>query len=196
VNLRIILMAIGTTAACAAQNLSDRQIANRLASENTRSNAVAKVVAAGNARISVLLAWTQKPPLGVDEYELDIGLADAFAQLGTKEAIPFLIKNIGLNRWRDVNVWLKTPKVIQERLPAVNALISLGPEALNRVIQAYWQMQRSEDRLAAVFVVSRIAAASEVQDPEARNFLTSTITELNIERFWAEEGLKSMTERH
>lgn len=170
--LRILLMAIGTTAACAAQNLSDEQIAIRLASENTRSNAVAKVVAAGNARIFVLLAWTQRPPLGVDEYELDIGLADAFAQLGTKEAIPFLIRNIGLNRWRDVNVWLKTPKVIQERLPAVNALITLGTEALNGV---------------------RIAAASEVQDPQARNFLTSTITELNIERFWADEGLKSTT---
>jgi hypothetical protein len=189
-------MAIGTMAACSAQNLSDQQIANRLASENTRSNAVARVVAAGNARISVLLAWTQQPPLGVDEYELDIGLADAFAQLGTKEAIPFLITNIGLNRWRDVNVWLKAPKVIQERLPAVNALIRLGPEALNGVIHAYWQMRRSEDRLAAVFVVSRIAAASQVQGAEARNFLTSTMTELNIERFWAEEGLKSMTERH
>jgi hypothetical protein len=37
----------------------------------------------------------------VDKHKLYIGLADAFGEMKTREAIPFLIKNISLQRWLD-----------------------------------------------------------------------------------------------
>jgi hypothetical protein len=84
------------------------------------------VIASGEAKVPVLLSWTRTPPEGVNEYELDIGLADVFGQMRISEAIPFLIKNINLSRTGKMNVWLKTASVIETEMPAVSALVASG----------------------------------------------------------------------
>ena len=139
--------------------------------------------------VPLLLSWTKNPPAQVDQHGLFVGLANAFAQLKAKEAIPFLIKNISLQRWiLDMPVWLKTDKVIEERLPAVAALVQIGPDASKAVISEYLTIE-PDDRLAAIFVVARI------RDPEARGFLVSVLGRANMERYWAEEGLKRLDEQ-
>jgi hypothetical protein len=190
VNASVITATIIGSVIVAAQDTSDQELALLLAHTSTRQNAVSKVLASGRDKVPLLLRWTQNTPPQVDKYELYIGLADAFGQLKTKEAIPFLIKNIGLSRWGDVNTWLKSPKVIQERSPAVAALVRIGPEALKALIQAYWEPMLTEDRLAAIFTVSIIAAGTD--DSEARTFLNAALGEANLERTWASEGLKRL----
>jgi hypothetical protein len=120
---------------------------------------------------------------------LYVGLADVFGTLKTAEAIPFLIKNISLDRTRAVNTWLKTPEIIEERLPAVGALVKIGPEACKALIRATWKPMLHEDRLAAIFAVSRIT--SQYKIPEAREFLSSVLASATLERYTAEEGLRN-----
>ena len=166
-----------------AQQPSDLELARSLAKESTRQAVVARIT---NSEIPLLLAWTKVPPAQVDESGLYIGLADAFGQLKAKEAIPFLIKNITLQRWlASPNTWMKTPQVIEERMPAVAALIRIGPEAAKTLIDTPGECITAENRLAAIFVVSRIKDV-----PEARTFLIQALGEANVQRFWAEDGLK------
>jgi hypothetical protein len=170
-----------------AQATDDATLAGLLADETTRQRGVDRIVAARNSVVPLLLSWTKSPPENVDQRQLFIGLADAFGQLRTKEAIPFLIKNISLQRWLEMNIWLKTAKVIEERLPAVAALVRIGPDASRAIINEY-QAIEPDDRLPAIFVVARI------RDPEARGFLSSVLGRANLERYWAEEGLKRLHE--
>lgn len=172
-----------------AQEASDQELARLLANDSTRQSAVDKIVAAGGAKVPLLMSWTRTSPAQVEERGLYIGLADAFRELKTKEAIPFLIKNISLHRWHDVNIWLKTGQVIEERLPAVAALVRIGPAAAKALIAGFSKPMVAEDRLAAVFAVSRIA------DPEARAFLSSALGEANVQRYWAEQGLQALDRR-
>jgi hypothetical protein len=176
--------------AATAQVISDQELPNRLANEATRRAAVDLIVASGMDKLPLLLSWTRNPPADINENELYVGLADAFGRLRAKEAIPFLIKNISIQRWHDVNTWLKTPSVIEERLPAVAALIQIGPEASKALIRASWEAMVAEDRLAAIFVISQVKGV-----PEARAFLSSALAEASLERYWAEEGLKRIDEQ-
>ena len=128
----------------------------------------------------------------MDEFELYVGLAEAFGKLKTKEAIPFLIKNISLQRGTpSPNIWMKAPRAIELRLPAVFALIQIGPEASKMLIRAPREELMDEDRLAAIFVVSRIPGV-----PEAREFVASAFGDPNgeyhweYERYWVKECLK------
>lgn len=173
-----------------AQRQDSTDLAFQLANRETRQSAVTKVVASGANRAPFLLSWTRHPPVGVDRYQLNIGLADAFGALGTKEAIPFLIENISLSRWGEVNIWLKKDSVIEENLPAVAALIKMGPAASSALIRAASKPMLAEDRLPLIFVISR------VKDPEARGFLVTAMGEANIEHYWAEEGLKLLDSAH
>jgi len=80
---------------------------------------------------------------------------------------------------------MKAPEVIERRLPAVVALIQIGAEASKALISASWECMATEDRLAAIFVVSRIKDV-----PEARALLAQALGEANMQRHWADEGLK------
>jgi hypothetical protein len=80
--------------------------------------------------------------------------------------------------------------VIEERLAAAKALIRIGADASRALIHASWEAMSPEDRLAAIFVVSRIQGV-----PESREFLLSTLAEANMERYWAENGLKPLEAR-
>jgi hypothetical protein len=81
---------------------------------------------------------------------------------------------------------MKSAEVIKGRMPAVAALIQIGPAASKALIGT-WQKIDREDRLWAIIVVSEIRGV-----PEARSFLSSVAGEANQERFWAEQGLKAI----
>lgn len=169
-----------------AQRLSDTQIAKELANPLTRERSVAAIMQSRRPNIATLLSWATTPPVALDQHELRVGLADAFAALGAKQAIPFLISNITLQRSvPDPDTWMKTEQVIKSRLPAVNALIQIGPAAATAVIQAYKGLTDPTGRLAAIFVVSHTNDASVAQ----REFLISVVGQANLERHFAEEGL-------
>lgn len=163
-------------------------LARQLANESTRQNAIAAIVASGNETVPLLLSLTKKPPAQLNQHALFVGLADAFGQLKAKEAIPFLIKNIGLDREliREPNISMKTAEVIKGRMPAVAALIQIGPAASQALIGT-WQKIDRDDELWAIFVVSQIRGV-----PKAREFLSSVLGEANMERSFAEDGLKAM----
>jgi len=167
------------------EDIGDADLARMLAHTRSRDGAVASLVASGKGKIPILLSWADKPPVGINDYELDIGLAVAFGRMRVKEAIPFLIKNIGLNTFPFTDVWTRTPTAIEERLPAVLALIQIGPEASRAVIDAYPKYTAGMDRLAAIFVVSRIPGV-----PDARAFLVGVLGQSNQEHYHAEEGLR------
>jgi hypothetical protein len=186
----IALAVIAIVVGCAvgsAQDVTNEELARQLANDSTRPSAIATILASGAAKAPLLLEWTQKPPAHVDQYGLYVGLADALGQLKTKEAIPFLIKSISRRRTRYVDFapWLKAPEVIEYTFPAVAALIQIGPDASRALIRAFQEPMLNEDRLASIFVISRI---NDV--PEARAFLTSVIGEASTELRYAEEGLK------
>lgn len=190
-NLRtsVVIAVVMSCVIASAQDASDLELARLLANDSTRQSAVANIVASGGAKVPLLLSWTRTPPAQVDERGLHIGLADLFGQLKTKEAIPFLIKNISLPRSHRVNIWLKTEEAIEAHFPAVAGLVGIGPAASQSVIRASWEPMLAEDRLAAIFVVARI------QDPEGRGFLLSALAEANMSRSFAERGLKRLDGR-
>jgi len=171
-------------------HVNDLALANSLANDTTRQAAVASIVASDRSKVPLLLSWARKSPVA-DECGLFSGLADAFGQLKTREAIPFLIED--LSEYRSCGAsfapWLNGPKVIEWNLPAVGALIKIGPEASKALIAAFPKMTKEEDRRAAVFVVSRINGV-----PEAGAFLQSVLDQANRERYWAEKAVKSLRE--
>jgi len=173
-----------------AQYKGDNDLARGLADANTRGQAVASVVALGSAKVPILLSWTRKPPARVDVYELNIGLADAFGEMKTRDAIPFLVNNIGIDRTHAPNTWLKSPDAVEARLAAAAALIKIGSEAASAVYRAASSPMYYKDKLAAMFVISRMKDA-----PGARSFLLSALGEANLERGWAEEDLKQFAEQ-
>lgn len=170
-----------------AQTTDDLDLARRLANPYTRQDAVHKIVALGSAKTPVLLAWAANCPEGLDHTEPSIGLADIFGELKTKDAIPFLIQNISLGRWVRPNIWMKTPEVVLGHLPAAAALIKIGPDASNALINTNWLSLPLEDHLAAILVVSRIG------HPDAKYFLQASISQADFLRHYA-EGLRVLGE--
>ncbi len=159
------------------------ELARRLADPSTRAAASDEIVRSG-ANVPALLRLAERPPASVNRTELLVSLADIFGRLRTKEAIPFLIQNIGVARWVRPNIWGKTSDVIEGNLPAAAALIKIGPEACKALIDIDWMSKPWEDNLAAIFVVSQIG------DPEGRPLLVTAIARANLERYQAEQGLK------
>jgi hypothetical protein len=190
------------------QDLCDKELARQLSDDATQKDAIAKVVAAGAAKVPLLLSCAARPPAGLPglgEYFLDIALADAFGQLKTREAIPFLVGNISMHRWPYMNpsMWRRSPQTVVEEMPAVAALISIGSQALPGVIAvARGPLDPSsyEDYLAAVFVAPRIAVTAG-DKRKTRDFLSATLArsktlpggapELS---HWAQDGLRLLSE--
>jgi hypothetical protein len=199
---------LGATGTASSQDPSDKELARQLSDDATQKDAVAKVVAAGPAKVPLLLSWAAHPPADLPvlgEYFLDIALADIFGQLKTKEAIPFLASNISMHRWpyMSPNMWRRSPQTVLDEMPAVAALIGIGREALPGIIETVTRAPLDpssyEGYLAAVFVAPRIAATAEDQK-KARDFLLETLARSKALSpggahqlgYWAQEGLGSL----
>lgn len=179
-----------------AQDRGELRLAQRLADDSSRQAAVDEIVASRQNELRVLISWTVRPPDQVDRRGLYIGLADAFGGLRAKDAIPFLIKNIDLKRRAyEITPWNRAPAAVEESLPAVAALIQIGPDASKALMQSYSEPKGIGDRLFLIFAVSRIA--SSMSDPrEERVFLAAAAGEANSEHYWAEQGLKALDGSH
>jgi hypothetical protein len=123
-----------------AQENSETELARLLLNEATQERTVESLVASPDkVRLALLLSWTKDPPRQlniVERAELYIGMTEVFGRLRTTTAIPFLIENISLQLPATPNVWTKTAGSIEERVPAVAALIAIGPDAAKALIHA------------------------------------------------------------
>jgi hypothetical protein len=162
-------------------------LARLLADQSTRQVTVDSLVNSTDHRAAVLLSLAQTPPPGVNKYALDVGLAETFGRLRTKEAIPFLISNITLQfGGAGPDLLSRDADSIKSGMPAVAALIQIGPEASRALIRAVWKMH-DRDRIAAIFVISQSRSV-----PEARDALHQIMGQTNVERYWAQQGLDRM----
>jgi hypothetical protein len=181
----ILAMALSPVVAVVADD-RDVVLAEALASESTRESAVASIMASRQDKIPLLLSWSKKSPL---EYECRLfdGLAYAFGRLKATEAIPFLVENISQygQCGNSFNPWSKAPSVIESSFPAIGALVKIGPDASRAVMAAFPRMTKQEDRMAAMFTVSRVPSV-----PEARAFLTSALARPDWEHHWAARCLR------
>jgi hypothetical protein len=171
-----------------SQDASDRELELLLANTDTRQRAISEITASGESRVPLLLSWAKSPPAGLNPLEvnqLNMAMAEAFGRNKTKEAIRFLIRNISLDRSPITDVWTRTPEAILSRLPAVAALILIGPDASRAIIETSPSEMPAWDHLAAVFVVSRVPDVAQ-----AREYLTSALGEANMLRARTEEGLQ------
>ncbi len=164
---------------------TDVELALLLSKDATRKEGVSRAVSTREHSVPVLLQWTKDPPAIVDKHELFIGMADVFGELKVKEAIPFLVQNILMQRWMEANIWMKTDKVLQERLPAAGALVRIGPDATFAILERYSEFG-ADERAAAIFTIAQI------EDPRAREFLMEVTRQAALERYWSEQGLKRM----
>jgi hypothetical protein len=169
-----------------AQTATDRELAQELSNGNTREAALAAISKSQPSKLPLLLRWTQNPPAEVDKDAFYVGLAEALGELKAPEGIPFLISHISMQRWIPrPNLWMKTPAVVETGLPAVAALIRIGPAASSALMRSNLGCVQYEDRLAALFVISRVAGV-----PGAKEFVVQALGEANLQRHWAEDGLK------
>jgi len=180
-------------ATCAGDVPHDDGLARRLADDRTRDSAVAQAVASADSSLPLLLLWAEHPPPQVGRDGLYIGMADVFARLRARAAIPFLIRNLGVSRDQIGVPWLKTAKRIEDVYPMAAALIAIGPEACEAIAAASEQPMRREDRLVSIFVVARVISRGG-SFPEAREYLSSAAGQAFQERLWAEEGLRHLDE--
>lgn len=181
------------------QETGDLGIARSLANLDSQQQAVRTLLASGRNKLPLLLSWAEAAPPQLNDLEVTVlcdALADIFGELKTEEAIPFLIKNIGHQRFPPIGgvVWAKPLSVIERQEPAMTALVRMGPTAAVAIIRASpWNMG-PEERMATIIAVSEIAY--QMKDPkEELTFLKEMLAQSNIERRWAEEGLKRLEGR-
>ena len=171
----------------AVQLTFGQDLATRLATPELREGAVESISDSSGRNLSLLLLWGETPPGGVNPIYLNIGLAEAFGKLRAREAIPFLVRNITLDvTGLSDNIWMKADSVIERRLPAVSALIAIGPDASKALIASPLSEMPLDAHIAAVFVISRIA------DPAARDFLMSAHPSGAAETRYLQEGLRAI----
>lgn len=166
-------------------------LAHSLADEHTREAAIAGISKSDLGTLAIIRSLMETSPTGVDHHGLRVGLADVCGKLRSQECIPFLIKNISIERWhwREMNTWTKTETVVMERLPAVRALVAIGKEASLSIQSAYPNTSSREARLALLFTITQI------DDPDAEGFLQSIKARLSIETRWVDTGLDRLSKK-
>jgi hypothetical protein len=183
----VVILMTGTIAATLmiAQPGPGSDVAQGLADENRREGTIRSIMVVKSQILPLLLRWTTAPPGDVDETSLRIGLCDAFGELRANEAIPFLVTSIGLSRRNRVDRWVKLPQAVLEDLPAVAALVRIGPDSVSPIIDATRGSMTFHERLAAIF------ALSQIKGPLASQFLVVARNQAALEGYWADQGVKS-----
>lgn len=186
-----ILAGLTSLIVARAQDARDLDLARQLASEYTQHDAAEAIGTSARDKLPVLLAWAKAAPIPLDDVQAMVfraGLAEAFGALRAKEGIPFLLANLTLRRSPFTLPAFGSPEKVIDRLPAVAALIRIGPEALKSIIEAPYTPAELDTRLARIVVVSRIAAT--VQDrAKAIQYLRNLASEARIQSSWAGDAL-------
>ena len=191
----LISIGCGCVVAC-AQGTADLDLAHQLGDRETQPAAVNEIVTSGRDRVPLLLAWTKAAPPQLNDLEVTIlndAIADIFGQLKVEEAIPYLVKNIGYQRFPPYPgvIWYKPLPVIEEQLPAMTALIRIGPKAAEAIMRASpWDMG-TEGRQRPSFAVSEIAYTMKDHEKE-KSFLKGMLALAESECRFAKEGLKRL----
>src|SRR5215469_3958287 len=185
--LTVLLICAMRCMGLSAQQPTLKELAGLVADENTRQQVVSFVSASRRERIPLLMELTADSFPESDSYSLQIGLAEIFGELKVGESIPFLERHLILQRGEFANFapWLKTEDVVLRSFPSVQALISIGPSAARALIKDYATSSKSDERLAAVFVVAHIRDV-----PEAIEFLKGISNPTGLERYYIDMGLK------
>lgn len=175
----------------AAGHVFAQDLARSLATPELRDAAVESIAASRGKDLPLLLAWGEKPPSGVDPIGLNIGLAEAFGRLRAPEGVLFLIRNISLDAsgLSQTNTWMKADSVVEARLPAMMALIAIGPDASNALLAVPWDNLGSQEQMPALYAICKIA------DPGARGFLMSFHAADGREARLVQEGLRMMADK-
>jgi len=173
-----MLVIIGIGFGCLAAQAQDEndRLVRLLVNDKTQAKTVADIVASGHDKMSLLLSWTKNPPGRLDPFELEtlkVGLADIFGQLKTNEAVPFLVKNIRMQRsiFLMPGFGLKEGRVVLERLPAVAALVKISTPALESLERALYVAPPSENRLPFAFAITHTSELDELARPRKRTCL-------------------------
>jgi len=173
-----MLVIIGIGFGCLAAQAQDEndRLVRLLVNDKTQAKTVADIVASGHDKMSLLLSWTKNPPGRLDPFELEtlkVGLADIFGQLKTNEAVPFLVKNIRMQRsiFLMPGFGLKEGRVVLERLPAVAALVKISTPALESLERALYVAPPSENRLPFAFAITHTSELDEPARPRKRTCL-------------------------
>lgn len=150
-----------------------------LGDPNRRQQALETFVKAGESGLTMLLSAVKSDGArGVEPFELRVGLAEAFAAIASPKALPFLVANVSIERHRirDAKLWFRSPREIREALPAVDALIKIGPAAIPMLIERYHKENTLDERLAILFVCRTIGGT------EASEFLRDALRLTTLER--------------
>ena len=170
-------------------DFSDQAVARRLASSTERMAAVREVAGAGGAQLLPrLIAWTTSPPADIDRTELNIGLADAFGEVKAVGAIPFLIRNLAITRYRafPLDPWVRKAPVIEAAYPAVGALVKIGASSSEPLMRAARGRLTPDERLCALF------ALAQINDPSAQEFLNGALGKAGLEQYWLNDALRAL----
>jgi hypothetical protein len=159
-------------------------LARALADPRSSAGAIESVVASPKESLPLLLRWSRKPPPGLSIPTLHGSMIEIFGRLKTVEAAPFLIEHIEYGSVMG-NLWMKQSDVVVERLPAVRALIRIGPAALSDLQAAYLKAAGTK-RLAIVLAMARM------KDGRARASLDFARAMASAEMQITDEGLRSL----
>jgi hypothetical protein len=136
--------------------------------------------------LPVLLRLAERTPDGINDRELKIGLAMTFGHLKAEETIPFLVRNVTLERWPPrPNIWLKSQSAVYEHLPALAALVAIGPKAARAMMAHCEGPTTLDERLAAILIVTKTD-----DSPAAKQFLSGLLAEANMQQAWAQKSLE------
>ena len=186
----LILICVTCCMGLPAQQVTLNGLAGLVADGNTRRQAMSFVSDSRRERIPLLIEMTTGSFPGVNNHNLQVGLAEIFGDLKVEESIPFLVSHLIMRRYEGVDFasWSKTDDGILGTFPCIQALVSIGPPASKAIINEYAARDGSEGRLAAIFVVARVPGV-----PEAVEFLKGVSNPTFLERYYIKQGLELQT---
>ena len=185
-----VLAAVLSRSALIAQPLpvpSQSELARRLENRDTRAAAIRQIDGQRAVLMPVLLSVADEAVSSPGNEELRLGLIEAFAHLKAVEGVPFLIRNMRLAQWRDLNPWMKGAAAIRNQYPALNALIGIGAPACRALTEALDRPMVPDDQVAAIFVIAQVGS------PGDATFLRAMRFQAMLVNMWSKDGLDRMS---
>ena len=165
------------------------ELAQLLSSAGTFNSAINWIRESEESRVPILLQLTKrKDDVFYKCSPLSFGLVKALGILRVKQAIPYLMENVNCNIIKGDRPWMKTDEIIEQRMPALAAMISIGSDATEGLIELYNHPLYLDDQVIAIFGLSRI------HDPKTLGFLYRVIGTSQRIDIYAMEGIKAINQ--